>query len=259
MKLLCFLAVVAESFYLLSKLCVKSRGSPGGSEVENLPTSVGDMGSIPGPQRPHMLRSSQARTPRAGAQATCLEPALPSRRSDHRTAPALPCGWRAAPAPRPERPAQQQSPGAASVKKGRRWRAAPSRAPVSRSSRVSPGAEPIAQNRMALHTAGRSVGGPRPTGLQPAHLNSTTSAPGTEGQSGRGRSGGRPLHSLRPEIPEREVGWRGASRAALKRVCISMSVGVCVCMLWGCCVHMMNVCVCSGCVCDECVLCGSVW
>lgn len=156
-----------------------------------------------------------------------------------RTAPQPESGPRAAAG---ERPAQQRSPGAASVKKGRRWRAAPSpnpsRAPVSRSSRVSPGAEPAAQNRKALHTAGRPVGGPRPTGFQPAHLNSTTSAPRTEGQSSRGRSGGRPLHSLRPEIPEREGEWRGASRAALKRVCISMYVGVCACVLWGCRVYM---------------------
>ena len=31
---------------------------PGGAVVKNLPANVGDMGSIPGPGRSHMLRSN---------------------------------------------------------------------------------------------------------------------------------------------------------------------------------------------------------
>ena len=37
---------------------LKKKGFPGGSVVKNLPANVGDMGSIPGPGRSHMLRSN---------------------------------------------------------------------------------------------------------------------------------------------------------------------------------------------------------
>ena len=33
---------------------------PGGAVVKNLPANTGDMGSIPGPRRSHMLRSNLA-------------------------------------------------------------------------------------------------------------------------------------------------------------------------------------------------------
>ena len=36
---------------------------PGGAVVKNLPANTGDMGSIPGPGRYHMLRSSWACAP----------------------------------------------------------------------------------------------------------------------------------------------------------------------------------------------------
>ena len=35
-----------------------SRDFPGGAVVKNLPANAGDMGSIPGPGRSHMLRSN---------------------------------------------------------------------------------------------------------------------------------------------------------------------------------------------------------
>ena len=33
-------------------------GFPGGSEVKNLPANAGDTGSVPGPERSHMLWSN---------------------------------------------------------------------------------------------------------------------------------------------------------------------------------------------------------
>ena len=38
-------------------------GFPGGSVVKNPPTNVGDMGSIPGLGRPHMLQGNKAHAP----------------------------------------------------------------------------------------------------------------------------------------------------------------------------------------------------
>ena len=35
-----------------------NQGFPAGTVVKNLPANAGDMGSIPGPGRSHMLRSS---------------------------------------------------------------------------------------------------------------------------------------------------------------------------------------------------------
>ena len=40
-----------------------SRDFPGDAVVKNLPANAGDMGSIPGPGRPHMPWSNQARVP----------------------------------------------------------------------------------------------------------------------------------------------------------------------------------------------------
>ena len=39
-------------------MCNPGLGFPGGSVVKNLPASAGDMGSIPGPGRSHMLQSN---------------------------------------------------------------------------------------------------------------------------------------------------------------------------------------------------------
>ena len=39
------------------------QGLPGGPMVKNPPANAGDMGSIPGLGRSHMLRSNQARVP----------------------------------------------------------------------------------------------------------------------------------------------------------------------------------------------------
>ena len=39
---------------------IKSKGFSGGSVVKNLPANAGDMGSIPGLGRSHMLLSSEA-------------------------------------------------------------------------------------------------------------------------------------------------------------------------------------------------------
>ena len=36
----------------------ESGGFPGGAVVKNLPANAGDMGSSPGPGRPHMLQSN---------------------------------------------------------------------------------------------------------------------------------------------------------------------------------------------------------
>ena len=38
-------------------------GFPGGTVVKNLPANAGDMGSSPGPARPHMPWSNYAREP----------------------------------------------------------------------------------------------------------------------------------------------------------------------------------------------------
>ena len=45
-------------FFVKKKKVVHNRDRPGGSVVENRPASAGDVGSIPGPGRSHMLWSS---------------------------------------------------------------------------------------------------------------------------------------------------------------------------------------------------------
>ena len=40
------------------RLEIRGRDFPGGSVVKNLPAKAGDMGSIPGPGRFHMLRGN---------------------------------------------------------------------------------------------------------------------------------------------------------------------------------------------------------
>ena len=52
---------------------------PGGSGIKNLPTNAGDMGSIPGPARFHMLWNSKPLWHNYGAHA--LEPMLCNKRS----------------------------------------------------------------------------------------------------------------------------------------------------------------------------------
>ena len=48
---------------LTNLLKIKSSDFPGGAVVKNPPANAGDMGSIPGPGRSHMLRSNYAHAP----------------------------------------------------------------------------------------------------------------------------------------------------------------------------------------------------
>ena len=56
------------------------QGFPGGSVVRNLPTSVGDVGSIPGPGRSHIVWSNSARAPQL-LSACYLESLLHNKRN----------------------------------------------------------------------------------------------------------------------------------------------------------------------------------
>jgi len=48
-----------DKFYFTKRIARSLiQGFPGGSVVRNLPPNEGDMGSVPGPGRSHMLRSN---------------------------------------------------------------------------------------------------------------------------------------------------------------------------------------------------------
>lgn len=109
----------------------------------------------------------------------------------------------------------------------------------------------------ALRTAGRSVDGLRPQGLQPAHREHHRLCPQNRGSGAEGplRAAGAPAFTGEgTSIPSGPRFQRGqgarcrAGRAALKCVCISMYICVCggVLCVYGGCVYMRCVCICVG-------------
>ena len=59
-----------------------AQGFPGSAVVENLPANAGDVGSIPGPGRSHVLWSNEARAPQLlSLRSRAREPQLLSPRA----------------------------------------------------------------------------------------------------------------------------------------------------------------------------------